>query len=319
MNKTKRQSYNAGKLLIKENEFSRRLYVIKQGQVRIFKTYLGGKVSLAILGPGEIFGELSFFDAEARSASAEALTDIVVECLDGDQLHDEIESLPKWVHLIFRTVAERFRNIDQKMTVLESMDHFQRKALSISSIGNSIYLELIRYLKILNLHIQSQGNEFEKESLITELSSSIGKCFITPKAFIKSLLRHNFISNDHYNKTKKYRILSNDIRELEAFLKSEYESDKCTLLTNYDLATMRTILTQTSFVNANQSNRIALHINDINPYDEDETNKALKNLVKHKLLALDEDMVVLKIDDFARLFRFYSVVKTFDHTIIYEN
>src|SRR5690606_40432996 len=107
---------------------------------------------------------------------------------------------------------------------------------------NSIYLELIRYLKILNLHIQSQGSEFEKESLIAELSSSIGKCFITPKAFIKSLLRHNFISNDHYNKTKKYRILSNDIRELEAFLKSEYESDKCTLLTNYDLTTMRTIL-----------------------------------------------------------------------------
>ena len=50
-----------GTQLIVENETSRRMFIIRKGNARVFKNYLGKKVTLAVLGEGEVFGELSFF------------------------------------------------------------------------------------------------------------------------------------------------------------------------------------------------------------------------------------------------------------------
>jgi CRP-like cAMP-binding protein len=69
-------TYPASTILVTEGEYSRKMFVIKKGRARVFKTYLGQKVTLSILGAGEVFGELSFFDAEPRSASVEALTEL---------------------------------------------------------------------------------------------------------------------------------------------------------------------------------------------------------------------------------------------------
>ena len=49
------------------------MYILKKGRVRVFKTYLGKKLTLGVLGAGEVFGELSFFDGKERIASVEAL------------------------------------------------------------------------------------------------------------------------------------------------------------------------------------------------------------------------------------------------------
>src|SRR5690606_6609310 len=98
--------------LIRENDISRKLFILRKGKVRVYKNYLGGKITLAILGAGEIFGELSFFDSKPRSASVEAITDITIDCIDGEHLNNEIQALPDWVHLIFQSVATRFREVD---------------------------------------------------------------------------------------------------------------------------------------------------------------------------------------------------------------
>ena len=51
-------------------------YIVKEGSFRVTREHSDGRaITLATLGPGEIFGELAMLDGDQRSASAEALTE----------------------------------------------------------------------------------------------------------------------------------------------------------------------------------------------------------------------------------------------------
>ena len=52
--------FETGELIIKEGKEERTMYILKKGRVRVFKTYLGKRLTLGVLGAGEVFGELSF-------------------------------------------------------------------------------------------------------------------------------------------------------------------------------------------------------------------------------------------------------------------
>ncbi|WP_240419554.1 cyclic nucleotide-binding domain-containing protein, partial [Paenibacillus periandrae] len=72
-------SYRKGDLLFEEGEFGDSLYIIMQGQARIYlSSTAGGKTTLAILGEKEYFGEMALLTGDPRSASAMAESDLVV-------------------------------------------------------------------------------------------------------------------------------------------------------------------------------------------------------------------------------------------------
>ncbi|KQT93509.1 hypothetical protein ASG49_00355 [Marmoricola sp. Leaf446] len=66
---------------------------------------------LAVLGPGEVFGELSLFDAGPRSASAQALTDVTLRALHRDVLGELVESDPDVATWLLRQLARRLRRV----------------------------------------------------------------------------------------------------------------------------------------------------------------------------------------------------------------
>jgi CRP-like cAMP-binding protein len=67
------------------------LHVINQGRVRISKVVPGvGEEALTILGPGEFFGEVEFFDGSPASAHAIAHSDCEVFTIP----HEEVRAGP---------------------------------------------------------------------------------------------------------------------------------------------------------------------------------------------------------------------------------
>ena len=65
-----------GELLFHEGDPGDSLYVVLRGKIKLGRTSGDGRENLvAVLGPGEMFGELSLFDPGPRSAAATALVD----------------------------------------------------------------------------------------------------------------------------------------------------------------------------------------------------------------------------------------------------
>lgn len=70
------RSFPAGTRVFHEGDDSDACYIVKQGSFRVTREHSDGRaITLATLGPGEIFGELAMLDGDKRSASAEALSE----------------------------------------------------------------------------------------------------------------------------------------------------------------------------------------------------------------------------------------------------
>ena len=63
----------AGDILFHEGEPGDVMYVIREGSIRIRKDSYEGEKTLAVLGPGEFFGEMSILNDKPRSATAEVV------------------------------------------------------------------------------------------------------------------------------------------------------------------------------------------------------------------------------------------------------
>jgi CRP-like cAMP-binding protein len=73
--------FNAEEMIIREGDPGRSIYVILDGQVRVFtRDHHGEELELAVLGIGQFFGEMSFLTGKPRSGSVSAQdTSVIVE------------------------------------------------------------------------------------------------------------------------------------------------------------------------------------------------------------------------------------------------
>ncbi len=312
-----KKTFKKNTILIKENDLSRKLFILRSGKVVVYKNHHGGRINLAVLGPGEIFGELSFFDAKKRSASVQAITDVNVDVIDGESLSEEIDQLPGWINLIFKSVAERFRKVDEKMTVLQSMVDFQNKNFSVDTMALNIYSELLRYIKIVN--ILNQGSEtkaFDRQELITKLDEVTGKSIVAPKGFVRALLENEFFDHDQYHLKNKYRFNEKDLEKLELFLQEHIDRSNCYTLTNEAIAVFKKVLSSMDMMSLSIGGSRDVEISpDVLPSREEiSLLKGYSELLKKNILHSKDGKVYVGTDVLLFDFKFHMVIKSFDRS-----
>ncbi len=123
------ESKMSGPKTIKKNEYLFRegdapesMYVIKAGKIAVLKAKGNSEITLAELGSGDMIGEMAFFDAKPRSASARAITDTTVIELPFRALNAQFKTFPEWAKAIMRTVNNHLRSANQKIKSLEKSD-----------------------------------------------------------------------------------------------------------------------------------------------------------------------------------------------------
>ena len=125
-----------GEVLFSEGEPGDRLYVILEGKVKLGRTSSDGRESLLlILGPGEMFGELSFFDPGPRTSTATALTDAVVLGLGNEQLRPWLQGRPEVGPALLQALARRLRRQNEAMSGLVFSDVPGRVAKALMDLG----------------------------------------------------------------------------------------------------------------------------------------------------------------------------------------
>ena len=101
---------NKGQGLFKEGQEGDRLYVVVHGKIKLGTTSGDGRENLlSILGPGEMFGELSLFDPEPRTSTATAVTDVRLVSLAHDAVIGLVTSNPQTSLELLRRLAQRLR------------------------------------------------------------------------------------------------------------------------------------------------------------------------------------------------------------------
>jgi CRP/FNR family cyclic AMP-dependent transcriptional regulator len=86
------------------------LYVIREGSVEVFlRDDTGERIVLETPGPGEVFGELSFLDGGARSASVVVTEDLEALAVDRDDLNHLFRTHPEAGLDIIAAMGKRLR------------------------------------------------------------------------------------------------------------------------------------------------------------------------------------------------------------------
>jgi CRP/FNR family cyclic AMP-dependent transcriptional regulator len=112
-----------GQVLFTEGEPGDRLYIVTAGKIKLGRTSADGRDNLlAVLGPGEMFGELSLFDPGPRTATATAITDSVVIGLGHQDLTPWLESRPEVAPPLLQALAQRLRRTNENLADLVFSD-----------------------------------------------------------------------------------------------------------------------------------------------------------------------------------------------------
>lgn len=103
--------------LIQEGEHSHNMYWVQSGQLVVTKKRLNEEVILGHVNSGELVGEISFLDNEARSASVKAITEVELISIPQETLENLFSTQPKWLEVLVKTLAERLRKANARVKV----------------------------------------------------------------------------------------------------------------------------------------------------------------------------------------------------------
>ena len=110
-------------VLFAEGDQGDRLYVILEGKIKLGRTKSDGRESLlAVLGPGEMFGELSLFDPGPRTATATSVGDSVLIGLGHEAIQPWLLQHPQVAFTLLNALARRLRRTNDSLADLVFSD-----------------------------------------------------------------------------------------------------------------------------------------------------------------------------------------------------
>lgn len=126
-----------GEVLFEEGEPGNRLYIITEGKVKLGHTSMDGRENLlAVLGPGEIIGELTLFDPGPRSNTATAVSPVTLLHLDHADLNAILDTNPTMGKHMLRALARRLRRTNESLADLVFSDVPGRVAKALLDLAD---------------------------------------------------------------------------------------------------------------------------------------------------------------------------------------
>lgn len=129
--------WQKGEILFRLGDPGDSLYIVLSGRVKCFLDGAEGRhVTLALLGPGEIVGELALFDPEEkRSASVSAVEDTVCLVLSRENFMGALADSPSLAMELIEVLSRRLRDTSQRLASLVLEDTFGRLARFLNDLA----------------------------------------------------------------------------------------------------------------------------------------------------------------------------------------
>ena len=126
-----------GDVLFREGDAAVRLYAVLDGKVKLCRVSDTGQDSLlAVLGPGQVFGELSLFDPGLRSSTVTAIDDVQLASLSHDDLLAWLDGRPSVTRGLLALLSGRLRRANDVIGDLVFSDAPRRVAKALLDLAD---------------------------------------------------------------------------------------------------------------------------------------------------------------------------------------
>ena len=130
------KNFPKNSMIVLEEEYGDTVYIVNEGTVKISRLNDEGKeVILALLGIGEIFGELAALDGEARSANVHAQETCKVYAISRNDFIHLLKTNFKVTYALLGELAKRMRKSDQQIEALSLSDAEHRIGVSLLNLA----------------------------------------------------------------------------------------------------------------------------------------------------------------------------------------
>ncbi len=106
-----RRRFSADEIVFEEGASGDDAFIIERGTVEVSVLRNGKTIRLAVLGPGEIFGEMSLIDDRPRTATVRAITEIDCVIIDRGQIQHRLRGADVITGSLLRLTLNRFRSL----------------------------------------------------------------------------------------------------------------------------------------------------------------------------------------------------------------
>ena len=131
------ESFPRGTTIFDEGEPGDTLYIIIEGKVKLARHAPDGRENLlSVMGPSDMFGELSIFDPGPRTSSAVCVTEVNAATMDSEMLRTWINDHPEISQQLLRVLARRLRRTNASLADLIFTDVPGRVAKTLLQLAN---------------------------------------------------------------------------------------------------------------------------------------------------------------------------------------
>jgi CRP-like cAMP-binding protein len=149
--------YNDGEVVIGEGMLSRTMYVMQSGKAKVVRSYGEKEMELAILGEGDIFGEMSLFDASPRSATVIVVGEARILAIEHEGLLKRIKTDPTLAFRIIKQMSQRIRKLNSRLSSAQKLiDEANNELLYLGDSGNKV--------------VSNKDQEFKLSSILSNIS-----------------------------------------------------------------------------------------------------------------------------------------------------
>ena len=150
------RSYLRGDMVFREDDDAKDLFVVRKGRIAIANRSPDGRESvLALMSPGDLFGDMALFDGQGRSAGARALEESLV------------------ISIPFEILREKFREDASSLWNVVAMLSRRIRAAN-DSIADSVFLDVTGRTAKRLLEIAGDRDEFTLPITQEELAGMVG-------------------------------------------------------------------------------------------------------------------------------------------------
>ena len=164
--------YQEGTVVFREGDGGDEMYIIHEGEVKISLKAKNAEQVLAILKPGDFFGEMAVFTDKSRSATAVVVEKALLLKIKRSSMEYIIQNNPTFANSLIKKLCDRLYTtnaqieellvLSKETRVLKAVVSFWKEHGSKDATGNQLIIKLDPFLKTLHSTYGIDMNEAKK-------------------------------------------------------------------------------------------------------------------------------------------------------------